>query len=264
MAQIAKNLKKIAERSLGWNYWIGYSADQAKIAELIRCLRPEKTSTRLIRIGGPGDGGYLVPDDLDGINACVSPGVSEEISFDMDLARRGMDVYMADASVNGPPIQNSHFHFTPKFLGVFDDGETIRLDTYCDNIGAKGDLLLQMDIEGAEWEVLLDTSPRTLEKFRIIVLEFHEIQEMFSSFGFNLVKAVFAKLLRSHRVVHIHPNNIRAPVTYGEFQAYPLMEFTFYRRDRAPGLGHVGHFPHPEDVDCAANKPTATLPRCWW
>lgn len=264
MAELAKNIKKIAEMSIGWNYWLGHSADQAKVRNLIRSLRPEKTSAQLIRIGAPGDGGYLVPDDLDGIEACISPGVSEEISFDMDLAARGIDVYMADASVSGPPIQNSRFHFIPKFLGVVNEDEVIRLDTYCENIGAKGDLLLQMDIEGSEWPVLLDTSPETLRKFRIIVIEFHEIQEMFGRFGFNLVKAVFDKLLLSHRVVHIHPNNIRTPFTYGEFEAYPLMEFTFYRRDRAPSLGHIGQFPQPEDVDCVASKPTATLPRCWW
>lgn len=264
MAQIAKNLKKLAERSLGWNYWIGHSADEANIAELIRRLRPEKTSIPLMRIGGTGDGGYLVPDDLDGIEACVSPGVSEEISFDLELASRGIDIYMADASVSGPPIQNNRFYFTPKFLGVVDEGETIRLDTYCRDIGAKGDLLLQMDIEGAEWPVLLDASPETISKFRIIILEFHELQEMFSRFGFNLVRAVFDKLLRSHRVVHIHPNNIRTAVTYGEFETYPLMEFTFYRRDRAPGLGRIGQFPHPEDAHCVPNRPGATLPLCWW
>ena len=27
-------------------------------------------------IGGAGDGGYLVPDDLDGIEYCFSPGVN--------------------------------------------------------------------------------------------------------------------------------------------------------------------------------------------
>jgi hypothetical protein len=34
-----------------------------------------------------------------------------------------------------------------------------------------GDLILQMDIEGAEWPVILNASQEVLTRFRIIVLE---------------------------------------------------------------------------------------------
>ena len=37
------------------------------LLELITKLAPQDCGLELIRIGGPGDGGYLVPDDLDGI-----------------------------------------------------------------------------------------------------------------------------------------------------------------------------------------------------
>ena len=35
----------------------------------------------MIRLGGDGDGGYVVPDDLDGLAACFSPGVSDVADF---------------------------------------------------------------------------------------------------------------------------------------------------------------------------------------
>ena len=42
---------------------------------------PVKTEHELIRIGGSKDGGYLVPNDLSGIQACFSPGVSDLADF---------------------------------------------------------------------------------------------------------------------------------------------------------------------------------------
>lgn len=39
-------------------------------------------SKDLIRLGPNGDGGYLVPDDLTGIEACFSPGVCATSEFE--------------------------------------------------------------------------------------------------------------------------------------------------------------------------------------
>ncbi|MEC5293428.1 MULTISPECIES: hypothetical protein [unclassified Aurantimonas] len=48
---------------------------------------------------------------------------------------------------------------TKKFLDVFEDDANTRLDTFCSTITCGGDLIMQMDIEGAEWRTLLDASP---------------------------------------------------------------------------------------------------------
>jgi len=69
------------------------------VRALIDALRPAMTQVPLVRIGPEGDGGYLVPDSLAGINACFSPGVSTESGFEMQCAERGMDVFLADGSV---------------------------------------------------------------------------------------------------------------------------------------------------------------------
>ena len=46
-------------------------------------------------------------------------------------------------------------HFTKKFLGVTNNDLTITLDDWVDgNSPGDGDLILQMDVEGAEWPVL--------------------------------------------------------------------------------------------------------------
>ena len=71
-----------------------------------------------------------------------------------------------------------------------------------------------------------------MQRFRIIVIEFHDLDQMFSRFAFNIIKPVFDKLRTPHEVVHAHPNNCADPVRRGSLSMPPVMEFTFYRKDR--------------------------------
>lgn len=182
------------------------------------------------------------------------------------MADRGIDVYMADASVPGPPVKNARFHFQPKFLGVVEDEKNMRLDTLCASVdkSLQGDRLLQMDIEGAEFRVLLDASDETLQSFRIMVIEFHHLTRMFAAFPLTMIRAVFEKLLRFHHVVHIHPNNECGATVRGGIAIPPVMEFTFYRKDRAElDPGRKLEFPHPLDRDNLSKYPSVVLPECW-
>jgi hypothetical protein len=259
-------LKSFAERVLGNRIYMEPSASLAEIQTFMHTVRPRAVRTPLVRIGGRADGGYLLPDDFEGIKTCISPGVSNEVSFDMAMAERGIHVYMADASVDGPPISNERFHFTRKFLDVVDDEAHMRLDTLATSGPPErnGDRILQMDIEGAEYRVLLDASDEVLQSFRIIVVEFHYLTRLFGKFSFPLVRAAFQKLLRHHFVVHVHPNNVSRPIVRGPLSVPEAMEFTFWRKDRADFAEGVSlHFPHPLDADCHPEYPSVALPLCW-
>jgi hypothetical protein len=259
-------LKTAAERLSGDQIWIERSSNPAEVRTLMRQLAPRSVRRPLIRIGAPSDGGYLVPDDLEGLAACVSPGVSSEVGFDLAMAERGVEVFMADASVTGPPVPHDRFHFQRKFLDVFEDDGNTRLDTLCAIIDASfpGDRMLQMDIEGAEYRVLLDVSDDVLSSFRIMVIEFHHLTRMFGAFPFGLIQATFQKLLRHHQVVHIHPNNVCGATTRGDLTIPPVMEFTFYRKDRALlDPGSETRFPNQLDRDNVAGRQSVVLPLCW-
>lgn len=58
---------------------------------------------------------------------------------------------------------------------------------------SNNDLMLQMDIEGSEYEVLLDLDDDLLRRFRIMVIEFHDLDELFNKFSFKLINLVFKK-----------------------------------------------------------------------
>ena len=77
---------------------VGNAASQTEILRLVRSLLPVAVPGGLVRVGPPGDGGYLMPDDFEGIAACLSPGISNECGFDLAVADRGIPVIMADAS----------------------------------------------------------------------------------------------------------------------------------------------------------------------
>ncbi len=64
----------------------------------------------------------------------------------------------------------------------------------------RDDLLLQMDIEGAEHDVLPNAPMELLTQFRIIVIEFHNLHGLFDPTAFGLIKRTFLKLLAAFEV----------------------------------------------------------------
>ncbi len=111
--------KSVFEYFLGHLVRLESPSKLNEINLLINQLVPIAIKQPLVRFGGKADGGYLMPDDLEGVGAIISPGVSNEISFDSEMAKRGKNIYMVDGSVAGPPISNPKFYFQKKFLDVF-------------------------------------------------------------------------------------------------------------------------------------------------
>src|SRR3984885_6474442 len=143
------------------------------ILDLMRKLRPQDCGIELIRAGGSSDGGYLIPDDLEGVEYCFSPGVGPSSDFENQMADRGIRCFLADYSVESPPFCRPEFTFDKKFLGVSDGDRYFTLSTWKDKYlkDYAGDLLLQMDIEGAEYAVILSTPDEILYQFRIAAVD---------------------------------------------------------------------------------------------
>ncbi|MFM8893547.1 MAG: FkbM family methyltransferase, partial [Planctomycetia bacterium] len=186
-----------------------------------------------------------------------------ECRFEVDCASRGMRVFMADRSVAGPPIDDPAFTILRKFLGATADEDQVTLDDWVKHSGVPtGDLLLQMDIEGHEYATLLAAPPALLRRFRVIVVEFHWLDQLWNRLWFTIVSQVFAKLLASHACVHLHPNNCCGLDTTAGIAIPRLMEFTFLRRDRLLSGGPAPSFPHPLDRDNTTD-PSLPLPGVW-
>lgn len=238
-----------------------------QLKTLIKALRPVKTKYPLIRIGGQNDGGYLIPDDLSGVSKCFSPGVDVTASFEQDLLNRGIRSHLADASVDSAPNGMEVASFEKRFLGPFTDGDYMSLEYW---VKAKepspwptGDLILQMDIEGAEYQTILATPPEILRRFRIIAIEVHHAQHWFNPLAWDTMQTFFGKLLADFHVVHIHPNNNCPFIQYEDVFFPSVFELTLLRKDRAAPEGFA-ELPHPLDQPNVLDKPDRGIPEEWY
>jgi hypothetical protein len=117
-------------------------------------LTPESQMKDLIRIGSDYDGGYLVLNDLEGIKYCYSPGVSDNSLFEDQLTTHGIECFLADYSVDKPAKDNSLFNYIKKFLGNKNDEQTMRSESWINDNKSDGEMVLQMDIENAEYQII--------------------------------------------------------------------------------------------------------------
>lgn len=260
-------LKRILKRAIAE---LGFTIERRDLPppdylqSFLQKLWPVAIDIPLIRCGGDADGAYLLPDDLDGIRALFSPGVEAVATFERDMAARGMVCYMADASVSAPPLDNTAFRFEAKFLGLRETDEFTTIDSWVDRYEpGDHDLLLQIDIEGAEWVVMSNISDHLLRRMRIIVIEAHSLGQLADQYGRQIVVEVMERLLQTHHLVHNHPNNWGRLYKRGDILIPDVMEMTFLRKDRATPAGYVTSFPHPLDIINGPHLPPMPLPAAW-
>jgi hypothetical protein len=239
--------------------------ETGKVKSLIQRLRPLSCGKDLIRLGPRGDGGYLLPNDLEGIAACFSPGVAAVSGFEKDCADIGMMVFLADKSVDQPAEIHPNFQFTSKYVGATSNADFMTMDSWvaASLPESRSDLLLQIDIEGYEYEVFLSMSERLMRRFRIIVAEFHHLKQLWNGPFFSIAARAFEKILQTHTCVHIHPNNYYGSFKKKRIEIPKLMEFTFLRNDHVVNPTYRHAFPHPLDCDNTENPPLI-LPTCWY
>lgn len=240
------------------------SVGAEKLAALAAKLAPRKTNLELIRLGLPTDGGYLVPNDLDGVVACFSPGVSNYAHFEQDLQNRfGIGSHQADYSVEGPPAGFTPLSFTKKYLGSRNDAQFITLESWVSaqweyDLGR--DFILQMDIEGGEYDTLLATPDSILKKFRSVIFELHHLEDWANPRFYEIAYALISKLEKHFIVVHSHPNNYGGMINIGGFVMPRVIELTLARRDRCHLIEGSVTLPHPLDAPCAPHVPDIELP----
>ncbi|SEM07291.1 Methyltransferase FkbM domain-containing protein [Roseovarius azorensis] len=246
------------------------AVSSAEVASVAADFRAACVKTPLIRIGGDGDGGYLVPNDLAGVRHCFSPGVSVTADFEEQIARDyGIKSFLADASVDKPPFDNPLFEFDKKFLGACCNDKFTTLGRWVDGkLGTEpdDDLILQMDIEGAEFDVLIESSTELLRRFRVMVIEFHSMERIFERHSLPLIKAIFAKLHRDFAIVHMHANNCCGIAECNGMGIPRVFEVTYLRRDRLAGRVEGGAFtlPHPLDRVNVPENADILMPPLWW
>jgi len=190
----------------------------------------------VIRLGSETDGGYWVPDDLTGIEACFSPGYGGTKTFEDHLSKLGIRSYICDPTYNEVEdlLKDQQFRNISLAGTSNKKGKKISLTDWIQLEGfqAAKNLMLQMDIEGAEYDILNCTNTELLFQFKIVIIEFHHLDMFFVS---NIFSDVFAqcmeKLKLNHTLVNINVNNAGGYTRY-KFKKFPkVIEMSFLRTD---------------------------------
>jgi hypothetical protein len=290
MKKIGSRLKArildIAENSginLRRNYYATKITPSKELIQWLFTLRPVDMDLDLIRLGSEHDGGYVIPENLDSIKLNISPGCNSVWQFEKDLYLRfGIPSILLDKPEAKPDNLFPPTTFLPFWVGTYDDTETLRIDSLVEQLflgslkmydsngqvislkeGEDNALMMQMDIENAEWNVLSSLSKETLNLFKVLVIEFHNLRYAKNYLIFKtLYQPVIAKLLESFSVINANGNNNCSTFQLGDKNIHfpDTVELTLVKKGtespKPPQYSKLEILNMPNVV----NKPPITIP----
>ena len=227
-------------------------------------LRPHQLgNVEKIRVGREFDGGYVMADSFDGIEAAYSLGINDDVSWDLEMAARGIPVFQYDHTIAALPEHHPLFHWKAKRIdGVADpanDVESLETLVHANGHAGNRNLLLKCDIEGSEWPLMQQTPSHILSQFRQIVIEVHDMGLIADQRHVGNVLWAFSKMTESHRVIHVHANNY-SPLNRAGTAVFPTtLELTLVRVDEGGLRVSDETFPTAIDMPCNPNIPDLDL-----
>lgn len=230
----------------------------ARAIDFYRRLTPS-AAPPLKLVGGPSDGGYLVPDFPPARLALFSAGVGHVVDFEYEFAELGCPVFLADGTVSKPPRAHPNFFFEPQNIGL--GKSEISLDSWINGRTEPSQpLAIQMDIEGAEWAALLrdSISDNTLSRVQWMVVEFHAFERFWSEKHFPGMSLVLDRLLKTFLPIAVHSNNCASGLNI-EGRRFPrVFEVTFLNRSLESSASPE-HLMFPDFQNCP-NRPRVDWP----
>lgn len=274
----------------------GVDSIQSLLAELVLF---RAVGHRLRRYGRARDGGYVMVEEATP-GPLYSFGIGDDVSFELAFAEaHDVPVYLHDPTVTGPPARHPRFVFQRRGLGAgrarwlrelvgVGQSLTHALDPWLspnparlslrllpivpvdplrrvvERRGdlARRDLWLKIDVEGAEYDALLDTPAEVLACFRQIALEVHGVGVATAAPLARQV-AMMRHLNAGHALVHAHFNNFGDIVSVEGRPVPTVLELTWLRRD--PGVVfEPATEPLPGPLDHANTRTRPDRPLDFW
>ncbi len=198
---------------------------------LLRCRKVLGAEVEFCRVGKENDGGYCMLNEFEHTKYAYSFGISDDVSWDEDISERGIDVYMYDHTISALPKQNKRFHFKKVGIASGEVDKCESLKTLEELLGENGhlheeDLILKMDVEGAELGAITITNSDVLNKFSQIVMEIHGLT---IGSHYDQIVSMLKKLSITHQIIHVHANNFGNAFYAGDIVFTDAIEVSFLR-----------------------------------
>lgn len=222
---------------------------------------------KYIRVGKNHDGGYIMLYDFDGVRNVYSGGINNDVSWDegmISFTGGAADVFMYDHTIDALPKTHPKFHWSKTGLtGIYDPArpELETLPRLIDKNGHLDDhnMILKMDIEGAEYGIFEHIDDITIKRFKQIVLEFHGLLNGGLE---NAIGLALDKLNATHQLVHIHANNHSGYVIRSGLVLPDVVEAVYLRRSDYQFVKSQRFFPTSLDMPNHPGRPDINLGYC--
>lgn len=201
--------------------------DRFKKLKKLWNVKSVRGGQKFIRVGRNNDGGYIMYEDFSRIKTAYSFGINKDVSWEKSMAGYGIKCYMYDHTINELPEENELFSWQKKGIGGIDEPEKLlfSLETLLKENGDLNnkELILKMDVEGAEWDFLKNTSSELLDNFMQIVFELHRVTLLSEEYIIPMIE----KLSMTHTPVWLHANNFAKGEKAAGITLSPSMEVLY-------------------------------------
>jgi hypothetical protein len=236
-------------------------------AQLLQSLYPMTSpQIQLVRIGNEGDGGYIMANCFEKIDAAYSFGIANDVSWDSAIANKSIPVYMYDHTIQQLPAQHELFHFfrvgicgKPNISGMKDIAQIMK-----ENGHLGKNLILKMDIEGFEWPALDALNDEELACFSQIVCEIHDLNNLlFDTYRHEIISRNLKKILKHMHCVHIHANNVGWVAESDGVRIPVLLELTFVKKSLATDFSKTDALRDDLDRESDPTKQKIDISNLW-
>jgi hypothetical protein len=211
----------------------------------------------LLRIGSKYDGGYVLANSFEGIKFVVSLGVGSNVESEIYFADLNKKIFLFDGTIKKLPRKHENFQYErvnvyginpgpnssvqwKSFNKVLNDIFEDIKSAYQESVSnTKADAVLMIDIEGSEYDVLLDLKREYLSRFQQVTIEFHNLHRELRE-NQNRLERCLSKLNHSHMLIAAHGNNFGGYLSL-DGQDYPdVLELSWLKK----GIGTFAKVPN--------------------
>jgi hypothetical protein len=241
---------------------IDFSPDALqKASKVFELLKPKNVvGHNKKRFGASNDGGYVLSTpnkNVDKPMIAYSFGIASYDPFSTDMANLGYQVFQYDGTVDKSPCTHPLIKFHKfNISGSFNPPPTEKnFKQILDDHGHHDkDIILQIDIEGAEWDFFESLSESEMLQLEQISVEYHSFYLKQSELIDRRIK-VLEKINRTHQCIHLHANNHGTCCILNGFCLLPEAFEATYLRKKNP----VTKKPEYEFTECFDEFPTEGL-----
>jgi hypothetical protein len=123
----------------------------------------------------------------------------------------------------------------------------------------KDQMLLKIDVEGAEWDVFDGMSSNTLAKFDQIIVEYHGLEFLDRESFRSRAERVFRGIYHTHTCIHIHGNNYGGFAIVNNIPIPNVIEVTYALKSKFNFIESDDIFPTYLDDPCKQEEPDLFL-----